>query len=128
MHHPEQIPSEKTNSFNFSFQQANDAKKSVEKDFENVSERILKITESEKFFVNGFPLLKNLVALGPTKSELKKIAKACERLADLIEIQKKLSNRMIVAEVANTDSNWLTNAFGDFTKEIEEDLQKLFED
>ena len=43
MTYPEKIPSEKVSSFNFSFSQISSARKSVEKDYENVVERINKI-------------------------------------------------------------------------------------
>ena len=128
MTYPEKIPSEKVSSFNFSFSQISSARKSVEKDYENVVERINKIVDSEKFYINGFPVLKNITLLNPSKNDLKLLSKACDRLADLVEIQRTLGNKLIAADVAKEHPHWFTDAFGDFSQEIETDLESLFED
>lgn len=128
MTHPEQIPSEKITSFNFSFSKAAATKKNLESDLEKVSERIYKIAKSEKFHINNFPVIQNILAISPNRSDLKKLSKALERLADLVEIEQQLSKKMAVVEVVSEHPNWITNEFGDFTKEIEEDLEELFKD
>jgi len=128
MTHPEQIPSEKITSFNFSFSNAPQAKKALEKDLEKVSERIIKIAKSEKFYINNFPVIQQILALSPSRSDLKKLSKALDRLADLVEVEQQLSKKMAVVEVVTESPNWITNEFGDFTKEIDQDLEELFKE
>ena len=68
--------SENIPDFNFSFAHANNARKEIESTHEKITERINNICESEKFFINGFPVLKNIIALRPERDDLKRVAKA----------------------------------------------------
>jgi len=127
MTYPEKIPSNSpVSSFNFSFAKASKNYKKIENELEDISERILKILESDKFHINGFPVLKNIYALGPDRSDLKKLAKACDRLADLVQIVYDLQSKMTVVQMAQENPNWLAFAFGDFQEEIDKDIDSLF--
>jgi DNA repair exonuclease SbcCD ATPase subunit len=112
--------------FNFSFQLAQKAKQELENEHQTILERITNITESEKFFINGFPVLKNIIQLQPKKADLKKIAKAIERLADLLEVYQELDNKVSVIKTVQEHPNWFAWTFGDFSKEIEKDLESFF--
>lgn len=127
MTYPEKIPfNDVNNSFNFSFSRVSKNQSYIEKELDEVTERIIKILDSEKFQVNGFPVLKNIYALGPSRSDLKKIAKACDRLADLVNVINDLQSKMTVIQMAQDNPNWLAFAFGDFKEEIDKDIESLF--
>lgn len=111
--------------FNFSFALAQQAKAELEKEHEELLERISKITDSEKFFVNGFPVLKNIIQLAPKKSDLKKLSKALDRLGDLLEAFQEIDSKISVINTVQEHSNWFAWTFGDFSKEIEQDLDKF---
>lgn len=113
-------------NFNFSFSLAQKAKKELEEEHQNLLERISAITESEKFHINGFPVLKNLINLGPSKNDLKKLSKAIDRLADLLEVFQELDNKMSVIQAVQQHPNWFAWTFGDFTKEIDQDIETFF--
>lgn len=113
-------------NFNFSFTLAQKAKRELEEEHQNLLERISAITESEKFHINGFPVLKNLINLGPNKNDLKKLSKAIDRLADLLEVFQELDNKMSVINVVQEHPNWFAWTFGDFSTEIDQDIEKLF--
>jgi hypothetical protein len=115
------------NEFNFSFALAQQAKGALEKEHEELVERIAKITDSEKFFINGFPVLKNIIQLGPKKADLKKISKAIDRLADLLELFQELDSKISVINTVQEHPNWFAWTFGDFAKEIDKDIESFFE-
>lgn len=114
------------NDFNFSFAMAQKAKEDLEDEHSKILERITNIVESEKFFVNGFPVLKNIINLQPQKNDLKKISKAIDRLADLIELFSELDNKISVIKTVQNDPNWFAWTFGDFSKEVEDSIDKFF--
>lgn len=112
-------------NFNFSFSLAQSAKKELESEHSAMNERINNIVDSEKFFVNNFPVLKNILTLGPTKADLKKLSKALDRLADLIEVFTDLDNKITVIETLNKHSSWFAWSCGDFTQEIDQGLESI---
>ena len=95
--------SSKMNNFNFSFALANKAKVDIQSEYSTLEERISNITDSEKFYVNGFPVLKNILMLQPKKSDLKKLAKAMDRLADLIEVYEEAQSKLSVIEAVQKE-------------------------
>ena len=58
--------------------------------------------------------------------ELKKFAKAVDRIADLIESVDQLESRLKIIETAQKDPQWFAFAFGDFSQEIDDDLGQIF--
>lgn len=126
MAYPEKIPSNIINSFNFSFSNVTKNQQEVEKELDNILERINKIIDSEKFYISGVPVLRSIYHLSPTKSDLKKLAKACDRLADILSVLNDLQSKMTVIKMAKDNPNWLTFAFGDFQEEIDRDINSLF--
>lgn len=130
MAYPEKIPSNvnKINSFKFSFSNANVEKERLTESFDNVADRIEQIANSEKFFINGVPIIKSLMGLNPTKNDFKKLSKALDRLADLVEIRNNLNTKLTVHDVINENPNWFIETFGDFSSEIDDDIEQLFND
>ena len=97
----------------------------LEADHEKMMDRISQIVDSEKFYINGFPVLKNIIQLQPKKSDLKKLSKALDRLGDLMEAFQELDAKMNVINTVQEHPHWFAWAFGDFSKEIEDDLENF---
>jgi hypothetical protein len=118
--------SDNLKNFNFSFSLAKNAKKELESEHLAISSRIDAIVDSEKFNINGFPVLKNIMILNPTKNDLKKIGKALDRLGDLIEVFNDLDKKINVINTLHENPTWFAWSCGDFTQEIEQDIESLF--
>lgn len=112
--------------FNFSFALAEKAKAEIEQEHEKILERISNIAESEKFYINGFPVLKNIIHLNPKKQDLKKLAKAIDRLSDLIEIFEELDSKINLINTVQKNPNWFAWTFGDFSQDIDATINQLF--
>lgn len=115
---------ENINKFNFSFSMVSKTKAELYEQLEIVKERIDKIVNH--FTIDNVPILSYILHVTSSRSELKKLSKALERLADLAEIQNNLDNKVKVIEIAETDPNWLALAFGDFDNEIDQDIKTFF--
>lgn len=114
------------NDFTFSFSLAEKAKNELEDSHQKIQERINNITDSEKFFVGGFPVLKNIIYLQPSKQDLKKLAKAIERLSELVEVFEELDNKLNVIKTVQTDPEWFAWACGDFTNDVDKAIEQMF--
>lgn len=125
MNYPEQIPNSLNavyDNFKFSFSMVNDTFKELQEHHSNLDARISQIVDSEKFFINGFPVLKNILMLSPKKNDLKKLSKALDRLADLVEAFDSLESKINLIETVRQDPHWFAGAFGDFSSEIPNDI------
>jgi len=131
MAYPESIPPSAKlaiDNFNFSFSLANKAKSEIEKEHSALSERIENIVESEKFFISGIPVLKSILALNPSKVDLKKLAKATARLSELIDQHSELENKLNLIKTVNDNPHWFAWTFGDFSQELDQDIDSLFKE
>jgi len=115
-------------NFNFSFKMANDTKKDIQSQYDNLEERIDKIINSDNFLVSGIPILKSIMALEPDSDELRKVAKAIERLADLNEVFQELSGKLSLINTIMKDPNWFTWSFGDFASDVDKAISDMFKD
>jgi len=111
--------------FNFSFGMVNKTKAELHEQRDVVKERIDKIVNH--FTIDDIPILAYILHVTTSRGELKKLAKALDRLADLAEIHTNLDNKAKVIEIAENDPNWFALAFGDFDKEIDQDLETFFD-
>jgi hypothetical protein len=128
--YPEKIPSNinNINTFNFSFSHASKERDSLVKSFDSISDRIEQIASSEKFYINGIPIVRSLLGLNPTKNDLKKLSKALDRLADLVEMRQSLNTKLTVHDAITEDPTWFIQTFADFSSEIDSDIEQLFND
>lgn len=115
---------DKMNNFRFSFEMAAKAKQDIQDQLQALDARIYKIVDH--FTINEAPVLRFILNMDPSKDELKKLSKAVDRLADLVEIHSSLSAKLAVAKTAENDPNWFALAFGDFESEIDAGLEQLF--
>lgn len=124
--YPEKIPTniKSIDTFPFSFQAAKTARKELEAQRDSVDERINKIVDH--FIYSDVPILSYILRLTDEKSDLKKMSKAIDRLADLIEIKNKVDSKIAVINAVQSDPTWLTATFADYSSEIEDDISSIF--
>lgn len=116
----------KIDNFNFSFSMANQAKTSIQDEFDSLHSRIEAILDSEKFYISGVPVLKSIMALRPSKSDLKKLSKAADRLADLSEKYDQVSTNLDIVKTVTENPYWFVSMFGDFSKDLDESIDSIF--
>lgn len=124
--YPEKIPQaeNKINQFLFSLDSSNSVKSDLEFQLNSLNERIQKIVNSVT--LNDMPILGFILQNSHDKKELKKFAKAVDRVADLIDAADKIESRINIIETAQKDPDWFAFTFGDFSKEIDEDINNIF--
>lgn len=125
MIYPEKIPNSKIENFTFSFQQSLSVQKDLQTQHDTLDQRISNIVDSEKFYVNDFPILKNIMMLGPTRSDLKKLAKALDRLGDLVEVFDTLEEKLNVIKTMNKDPNWFAWTFADHSIDFDQEISNI---
>lgn len=113
-------------SFNFSFSLVDKARQDIQSDFEVLTDRIETIVESEKFYINNYHVLKQIMIINPKKNDLKKLSKALARLSELIELHSQLQDKLNVINAVADQPHWFTSTFGDFSKEVDAGIESLF--
>jgi len=110
--------------FNFSFEMASKVKKQLEDEASVLKQRIDKIVDH--FTINDTPILRFILNMDANRDDLKKLSKALDRLADIVQIYEGIMTKLSVVKAAESDPNWFALAFGDFEKEIDQDIQTFF--
>jgi archaellum component FlaC len=120
--YPEKIPDGigSINAFPFSFTAGKNVKRELEFQLDQINTRIEKIVDH--FVFNDIPIVHYILKASNQKNDLKKLAKAINRLADLVEVQENLSSRLNIVKVLETDTAWFTSTFSDYSSEIDQDL------
>jgi len=123
--YPEKIPTSITpiKNFYFNLENSKHIKGELESQIHNLDERIDKIVEH--FTLDDVPIIKFIIGVSRDKSELKKVAKALDRVADLLEARDKITPKLQVIKTAESDPNWFALAFGSFAEDIELDIQNI---
>jgi hypothetical protein len=99
-------------------------KADLQTQLQTLNERIDKIASN--VLVGDMPLIRFVLQTSHDRSELKKFAKAVDRVADLIEAVDQLESKLKIIETAQKDPQWFAFAFGDFSQEIEKDINDIF--
>jgi hypothetical protein len=126
--YPEKIPSSVNpmNSFYFNL----DASKQVKRDIENqlnlLNDRIEKIVDH--FTLDDMPVIKFILNISENREDLKKVGKALDRVADLIEARNELVPKLKIIELAEKDPNWFALTFGDFSVDVDLELDNILGD
>jgi hypothetical protein len=110
-------------SFTFSLKLALEAKKDISEKVDMLSERIDRIVEH--FTIEDIPIIKPILNITHSRKELKKLAKALDRVADIIEHHDALTQKLKVIELAEKEPNWFAAAFGDFQGDIDSTISNL---
>lgn len=131
MAYPESIPPSANtaiDSFNFSFAMAKEISSEMYQEYDALSERIDNIIESEKFFISGIPVLKSILTLNPSTADLKKLGKALFRLSELTGRHSEIGTKLDLIKTAVDNPQWFITTFGDFSKEVDNDIDSLFKE
>lgn len=125
--YPEKIPDGigKIDRFPFSLSAGISAKKSLENQLDQLNARISKIVDH--FVFDDIPILHFILRATNQKADLKKMAKAVDRLADLVELQENLVSRLNVIKLLEADPTWFTSTFSDYSDEIDKDLSDIID-
>ena len=84
--------------FTFSMKLAAETGKDISKKVDTLNERIEKI--SDTITINEMPIIKAILNVTRSKSDLKKLAKALDRLSDIIELHDSLVRNVTKEKVA----------------------------
>lgn len=122
MEYPEKIPSSTKSFDKFTF--SVNASKALLQDLENeldaLDSRIDRLCND--VLVGGMPIVRFILQSSHDKKELKTLAKAVNRIADIIEQRDKVQSKVTIIQTAEKDPEWFALAFGDFSQEVEDDL------
>lgn len=110
-------------TFNFNIDSSQETKKEIKSQLSGVNERIEKIIDH--FQIEDFPIVQIILNMTHDKDTLKGIAKALDRVADLIEIKDSLHAKLKIIEHAEKDPSWFASTFGDFSESIDRDIEKI---
>lgn len=123
--YPEKIPTSITpiNNFYFSLENSRQIKNDLESQIDNLNQRIEKIVEH--FTLDDVPIIKFILNVSHDKSELKNIAKALDRVADLIDVRDAIVPKLQVIKTAEADPNWFACTFGDFSVDVELEIDNI---
>lgn len=110
-------------SFTFSMKAGLKSKEELSSKVQALSDRIDKIVN--QFLIDDMPIIKPILNFTHSKNDLKRLSKALDRIADIIEVHDSLEKKLKVIELAESDPNWFAAAFGDFEKDIDSVIDKL---
>ena len=105
---------------------AKETKKDLQSKSETLNDRISTI--SNNLIINDMPIVQAILQVTRSKKDLKKLAKAIDRIADIIEVHDQIQDRLKVIQLAEKDPNWFVSAFGDFTEEVETTISNILGD
>lgn len=125
--YPEKIPEglSSIDKFPFSISAGKSAKKDIQLQLDNINNRIDKIVDH--FIFSDVPILMFILRATNQKSDLKKLAKAIDRIADLVEMQSDLNQRLSVINILESDPTWFTSTFSDYSDEIDRDISYIID-
>jgi hypothetical protein len=123
--YPEKIPTSiaPISNFYFSLENSKQIKNELETQIHNLDDRIEKIVEH--FTLDDVPIIKFILNVSHDKIELKKVAKALDRVADLIEARDAVTPKLQVIKTAESDPNWFAYTFGDFSSNVDLEIQDI---
>ena len=125
LEYPEKIPTgiSSIDKFPFSINAGKSAKQDIENQLNTINDRIDKIVDH--FVFSDIPILMYVLKATRQKSDLKKMAKAIDRIADLVQLQDDLSSRLNVINTLEADPAWFASTFSDYSDEIDRDLSYI---
>jgi len=123
--YPEKIPSSLNpiKNFHYNLDSSKEVKQQLESHISKLNDRIDKIIDN--ITIEDVPVLKFIINITENKQDLKKLAKAVDRIADLIDLRNQLLPKLQVIKMAEKEPNWFANTFGDFSSDIDKHLDEL---
>lgn len=126
--YPEKIPSSVNplSSFYFNIEASKNVKKEIETQLNLLNDRIDKIVDH--FTLDDMPVIKFILNISENREDLKKVGKALDRVADLIQARNELIPKLKVIQTAEEDPNWFALTFGDFSVDVDLELDNILGD
>lgn len=126
--YPEKIPSSVNplSSFYFNIEASKNVKKEIETQLNLLNDRIEKIVDH--FTLDDMPVIKFILNISENREDLKKVGKALDRVADLIQARNELIPKLKVIQTAEEDPNWFALTFGDFSVDVDLELDNILGD
>lgn len=122
--YPEKIPQSKPiDTFTFSINASESVRSQIQSDLNVLESRLDRIIN--EVLLDGVPLIRFIIQTSRDKKELKKLAKAIDRVAELIEYQDKLQSKLSVIDFAKEDPSWFALTFGDFSQDIDNEINNI---
>lgn len=123
--YPEKIPqvSKTIKQFYFNLDNSADLRKELETQVSNLDDRIDKIVDH--FTIQEVPVIRAILGISQDRDELKKLSKALDRVADLVDAKNKITPKLDVIKAAEADPNWFALAFGDFSTHADLELDNI---
>lgn len=124
--YPEKIPnasSKPYSSFYFNLHSSKDVKNNLQNQVDSLDQRIEKIVDH--FTIDGAPIVRLILGMTDDRKELKRLAKAIDRVADLIDAKNQIAPKLEIIKYAEKDPNWFASTFGDFSADIELGLDSI---
>ena len=124
--YPEKIPNDAKgpiNNFYFRLDAAKEVKKQLESQLSNLDNRIDKIVDH--FTLADMPIIRFILNVSEDRDDLKKVAKALDRVADLMYSRNQILPKLQLIATAEKDPNWLAMAFGDFSVDVDLELDNI---
>ena len=127
MDYPEEVPVSRKSldTFTFSLNASKGLLNDLENELEHLDSRIERL--SNDVLLGGLPIIKFILQTSHDKKELKTLAKAVNRIADIIEQHDKIQSKITILQTAQKDPEWFALAFGDFSQEVENDISTLID-
>ena len=123
--YPDKLPKEQKplDKFTFSLSASSEMRSKLQSEFDTIQSRLDRIFN--EVLLDGVPILRFILQTSENKKELKKLAKALDRVADLIEHQNSINAKLTIINQAHKDPSWFALAFGDFSQEIDNDIDSI---
>jgi len=127
LEYPEKIPQgiSSIDKFPFSVKAGKSVKRDLETQLNQIDSRIDKIIDH--FIFQDIPIIMYVLKATRDKNDLKKLSKAIDRVADLVQAQDDLSSRLNVINTLEADPTWFATTFSDYSDEIDRDLNYINE-
>jgi len=117
MSYPEKLPkSSPIKSFYFNLDSASESKGEIKNQISLLDDRIF----------DDMPIIRFILNMTHDKEVLKGLSKALDRVSDLVEHHDNLSSKIKIIEHAENDPSWFAYTFGDFSSNIDKDLENIF--
>ena len=80
---------------------------------------------SSNIIISDIPIIQPILSITRSRKDLKKLAKALDRISDIIEILDSLEDKIKLVQTAKKDPNWFISSFGDFSNDIDKTIDQI---
>ena len=123
--YPDKLPKQQKplDKFTFSLSASSEMRSKLQSEYDTIQTRLDRILN--EVLLDGVPILRLILQTSHDKKELKKLAKAIDRVADLIDHQNSINSKLTIINQAHKDPSWFALAFGDFSQEVDDDISSI---